>query len=70
MSYKQYRNDPHWITVRYAGKCSKCAAIIAKGSEAYYYPSTKTLLGKACGCAGQAEADFESHVFDELNCCW
>jgi hypothetical protein len=56
--HTRYRGDPHWITARFAGKCSKCGAKIEKGDEAFYYPKTKSLLGKKCGHGQEAEQDF------------
>lgn len=66
----RYSKDPHTITARYAGKCSKCGAPIQKGEEAYYYPNGKRLLGmKACACGHDARRDFESAAADEAFMC-
>lgn len=63
---RRYSNDPRWITVRYPGKCAKCAADIPAGREAFYYPSTRSLHGKDCGCGDTASADFNALAFDEM----
>ena len=61
----RYSLDPRWLTAKFASKCAKCAAPIAKGSEIFYYPNGKTAYGKACGCADECSRDFESAAFDE-----
>lgn len=62
---KSYSNDPRWLTVRYPGKCARCARPIHKGSRAYYYPADKTLLCDAGACGIAAERDFRSMAADE-----
>ncbi len=45
MSYRRGRRNanPRWLTVRYAGTCAKCNAPVPKGSDAFYYPSTRSV---------------------------
>ena len=58
-----YKNDPRPITVKWTGECSECNQVLRKGSAAYYWPATDTLL---CPMCGKAEyADFLSTSFDE-----
>lgn len=52
-------NDPRWISARYAGRC-RCGAPVIRGHTVAYYPVGKVVLGKACGCADRAMADFEA----------
>lgn len=61
----RYRQDPRWITLKYAARCSKCGESIAKGARAYWYPGSRSIYGDACGCARDQERDFESHRQDE-----
>jgi hypothetical protein len=50
MTYRtSYPRDPHWITVRYPGKCTKCGDAIERGQRAFYYPNGKTMYGESCG---------------------
>ena len=49
----KYQGDPRWVTLRHAGKCSKCGASLAKGSEAFYYPKGKHAYGATCCNAGR-----------------
>lgn len=66
MSYrKHYSSDPRWLAVRWPGKCAGCGAPIRKGYDAYYYPLTKTLYGKDCGCGDAHCAEFQARAFDE-----
>lgn len=55
---RSYSGDPHWIDVRYTGKCSKCSEVLKKGQRAFYYPNGKHLYCQANGCATAAESDF------------
>ncbi|MFZ4772148.1 MAG: hypothetical protein ACOYLO_18335 [Ferruginibacter sp.] len=60
---KQYKNDPHPLTVKYPCPCAKCGAKLIRGSFAYYWPSSRKLFCPTCG-----EADFNfflSSVADE-----
>jgi hypothetical protein len=50
------RNDPFWLKAKYPSECVKCHAVIAKGSEFYFYPIGKRAY---CGeCGKVAEGDF------------
>lgn len=62
MPRRHYRGDPHWITVRYRGKCAKqeCPAEILPGEQAFYYPRTKSLYCSKYGHAEAAARDFET----------
>lgn len=62
-----YRNDPRWITARFVSKCAGCKTAIEKGTEAFYYPASRSVYGKACGCAAPRAADFEAAAFDDMN---
>ncbi len=45
----RYKNDPFPLTVRYAGRCSRCGCALAKGAPAFYWPSSRQVLCTACG---------------------
>ena len=72
-----YRQDPHWMTARYPGKCAGCARPINKGERAFYYPNGKRMYGGqfdrtanpacavGCGCGDQRSSEFESARADE-----
>lgn len=55
-------HNPRWITVRFAGRCAKCNAPIARGAEAFYFPEGRRLLcnGEECGKAGARTAEAAS----------
>jgi hypothetical protein len=57
--------DPYWITAKYPGHCAVCGADVARGDRAFYYPSSKGLLGSHCGCGDKAAADFTAAAMDE-----
>ena len=63
--FNKFVGDPHWITVRWGTKCSKCGKPIAKGEQAFYYPKGKHFYGKACGCGDAAHADFQNMAEQE-----
>ena len=65
MSYRRYARDPAWITVRYAGTCSKCQDTIPAGAEAFYYPNGRKLYCDKDSCGGDCSKDFESLAEDE-----
>jgi hypothetical protein len=58
-----YKDDPHWIAVRYPGQCAKCKKAINRGETAFYYPRGRTLLCKDHGKT--AEAQFHAEAADE-----
>jgi hypothetical protein len=60
---------PHWMTLRWTNKCSRCNALIPKGGEAFYYPDTGTILCAGEDCGRQAARDLAANDFDEANCC-
>lgn len=63
----RYARDPRWLTARFESKCSgkNCNATIKKGEQAFYYPSTKSILCKKEECGVQAARDFEAATQDE-----
>lgn len=54
--HSRFLRDPHWITVQYSGTCAACKARIAKGTRAWYYPSSREMFGQDCCGAGMARA--------------
>lgn len=62
---RRFSNDPHWLTVKYAGKCAKCGAPIKAGESAFYYPIGKSVYGTKCGCGDEHSRDFEAAKFDD-----
>lgn len=56
------RNDPRWITAKFASK-DRNGLFFAKGERVFYYPLTKTVL--AGEAAEQAARDFEAARSDE-----
>ena len=67
MAYRsyRYRGDPHWIKVRYRGKCSECGAEIKPENQAFYFPNGKSLLCQPCG--EPASRQFQAEAQDEYN---
>jgi len=45
----QYKNDPRMITARFSSNCSKCKTRISKGTEIYYWPSSREVFCTNCG---------------------
>jgi len=45
----RYKDDPRQIVVRYPSCCAKCQTRLPKGTVAYYWPRTQTLLCDGCG---------------------
>ena len=62
--HRRYRGDPSWLTLRYAGQCKRCGAVLAAGSEAFRY-KTGDLYGSACGHGQQCSAEFAAAAEDE-----
>lgn len=64
---RRYRQDPRWITARFASVCGKsgCDSRITKGERIFYYPASKTAYCASCGDA--AARDFEAQSFDEAH---
>ncbi len=60
----RYSADPHWLSARYPGKCSKCGATFRAGASVFYYPKGKACYPAAC-CGERASADFSMAVQDE-----
>ena len=44
-----YKNDPRRIMTKYTGKCARCQDEIKKGTLAYFWPDSKTILCPVCG---------------------
>lgn len=61
----RYSRDPYWTNARFDSKCTRCDAPIRKGQPIFYYPSTRSVYGKACGCGDFNSHDFQSACFDE-----
>jgi hypothetical protein len=61
----RYSNDPYWLTARFTSKCAKCGATITKGSQAFYFPRTKSIFCAGDNCGGQESRSFDSSAFDE-----
>lgn len=62
--YSNYSGDPRWITARFNSHCHKCDCTIRRGSQAFYYPKSKSVY--CAGPCGQvAESDFLSYAQDE-----
>jgi len=45
----RYKDDPKQIVVRYPSCCAKCQTRLSKGTVAYYWSRTQTLLCSDCG---------------------
>lgn len=66
MAYRNYyRNDPHWIVVRYNGTCKCCGRTIRKNEQAFYYPTGKAMYCSDADCGQIEAARFESYAMDE-----
>jgi hypothetical protein len=62
----RYRSTaPYWLTVKYAGECSRCKAKISKGEQALYFSSSRTMLCKGEDCGKQHDRDMAAADFDE-----
>lgn len=62
----KYQGDPHWLTLRFAGKCSACGHTLPRQSEAFYYPNGNNMYGKeCCSAANTSAAWFDAVAFDE-----
>ena len=53
----RYKDDPRQIAVRYPCCCEKCQIRLPRGTVAYYWPLTRTLLCYECG-----EPEFRSFL--------
>ncbi len=53
MSIHRFKNDPSQLTVRWSCNCATCGKKLAKGAQAYYWPSSKKMYCLPCG-----ESDF------------
>lgn len=59
-----YKDDhPLQLVVRYQSCCAKCQALLHRGTVAYYWPRTKTLL--CSGCGEPEYRSFRSSAADE-----
>ena len=45
----RYKDDPRQIAARYLCYCEKCQVRLLRGTVAYYWPRTRTLLCSDCG---------------------
>ena len=54
--------DPYWLTAKFKGTC-KCGETVAKGTPAWYWPSTRSIECKNCG--EDSEARFMAELADE-----
>ncbi len=62
---RRRNNAPYWITVKYAGVCSRCKLPIKKGESALYYPAGKTMLCNGNCCGKQEQRDMDANRQDE-----
>jgi ribosomal protein S27E len=46
---KRYENDPRVIVAKFESSCKKCGKKIKKGTELYYWPSSREINCLACG---------------------
>jgi len=60
-----YRDQPHWIVVRWHARCAKCDATLHRGEQAFYYPATKKAYGEPCLHAYDAELDYAQMTHNE-----
>ncbi len=44
-----YKNDPRPLQTRFASRCEKCGKKLAKGTDAFYWPSDRKILCEPCG---------------------
>ena len=58
-----YKNDPREIKTRFHSSCTKCAKPLPKGTNAYYWPSSRKVFCLSCGDEDYRE--FLSHAWDE-----
>ena len=58
-----YRDDPHWIRVKYQGSCKQCGERLARGDQAFYYPKGRSMYCETCGATYSRE--FEAAASDE-----
>ena len=49
ISMKKCKGDPRRITARFNSNCFKCNAKIIKGTTAYYWPNSRTIMCSSCG---------------------
>lgn len=64
----RYRDDPRWITARYASKCHGCETPLPKGARAYYFPRSRRIYGATCCDRAQTSSnDFAAAAFDEAH---
>jgi len=61
----RYTMDPRWIVARYSGTCASCAAPIAKGGRAFWFPKTRSLFCDKAACGRKESAEYEAAAADE-----
>jgi hypothetical protein len=64
MRYRnRFSDKPRTITVRYAGKCACCGALIAAGEIADYYPARREIahVGGLDGNSARCTTEIKKH---------
>jgi predicted RNA-binding Zn-ribbon protein involved in translation (DUF1610 family) len=54
---QRYKNDPWPLKTKFPSTCAKCGRSLPKGSEAYYWPSSRKVFCPSCG-----EADYRQFL--------
>ena len=64
--YRTANYDPHWVTLKYRGLCSRCKSEIKPGENAFFYPSAIADIqgGAAYYCDMPDCGKLESDRFD------
>jgi hypothetical protein len=62
---RYYANDPRWIKVKFASKCSRCSVVLRKGDDALYFPLSKSLFCEGENCGGREWREFRAAAEDE-----
>jgi hypothetical protein len=68
MSYRS-NNSPRTITVKYAGKCACCGALIKAGEIADYYPAKRQIAhrGGLDGNSPRCTAEIRNRDFVDID---
>jgi len=59
----RYSNDPRQIVAKFSSICCKCKVKIQKGTNIYYWPSSREVFCEKCGDGPYRQ--FLSSVADE-----
>ena len=59
----RYQNDPRVFKTKFDSKCATCGNRLPKGTNAYYWPSSRKVFCLSCGDEDYRE--FLSHAWDE-----